>query len=58
MKTHVLEYLACNFIKKKLQHRCFPVNFAKLLRTDFFIEQLSGADPQILRNGGWPAKKF
>ena len=21
----------CNFIKKRLQHRCFPVNIAKLL---------------------------
>ena len=24
---------ACNFIKKRLQYRSFPVNFAKLLRT-------------------------
>ena len=24
---------ACNFIKKRLQHKCFPVNFAKFLRT-------------------------
>ena len=24
---------ACNFIKKKLEHRCFPMNFAKFLRT-------------------------
>ena len=24
---------ACNFIKKALQHRCFPVKFAKFLRT-------------------------
>ena len=24
---------ACNFIKKKLQHWCFPVKFAKFLRT-------------------------
>ena len=23
----------CNFIKKRLQHRCFPVKFAKVLRT-------------------------
>ena len=23
----------CNFIKKRLQHRCFPVNIAKLFRT-------------------------
>ena len=28
----------CNFIKKRLQHRCFPVNIAKFLRTVFFIE--------------------
>ena len=24
---------ACNFIKTRLQHRCFPVNVAKFLRT-------------------------
>ena len=29
-----------NFIKKRLQHRCFPVNIAKFLRTAFFIEHL------------------
>ena len=23
----------CNFIKKRLQHKCFPVKFAKFLRT-------------------------
>ena len=47
-KTPVLEYLfhkvaglkTCNFIKKRLLHRCFPVNIAKLLRTAFFIEHL------------------
>ena len=22
----------CNFIKKRLQHKCFPVNIAKFLR--------------------------
>ena len=40
MKTPVLESLlnkaagvqACNFIKKRLQHGCFPVKFAKFLR--------------------------
>ena len=26
---------ACNFIKKRLWHRCFPVNFVKFLRTPF-----------------------
>ena len=29
---------ACNFTKKRLQHRCFPVNIAKFLRRIFFIE--------------------
>ena len=41
MKTPVLESLfnkvpdlqACSFIKKRLEHRYFPVNLAKLLRT-------------------------
>ena len=26
--------------KKRIWHRCFPVNFAKFLRTPFFIEHL------------------
>ena len=41
-KTPVLESLliklrsqACNFIKKTLQHWCFPANFEKFLRTPF-----------------------
>ena len=41
METYALESLlnkvtgleACNFIKKGLKHRCFPVNTAKFLRT-------------------------
>ena len=28
----------CNFIKKRLQHGCFPMKSAKLLRTSFFTE--------------------
>ena len=36
-KTAVLEsLLACNFIKKRLQHRCFLVNIAKFLKTAFY----------------------
>ena len=31
---------ACNYIKKRLQHRYFPVNIAKVLRTAFFIEHI------------------
>ena len=27
-------------LKKRLRHRCFPLNFVKFLRTPFFIEQL------------------
>ena len=27
-------------LKKGLWHRCFPVNFAKFLRTPFYIEHL------------------
>ena len=30
----------CNFIKKRLQHRYFPVKFAKCWRTPFFKEHL------------------
>ena len=30
----------CNFMKKRLQHRCFPVNIAKYLRTAFYIDYL------------------
>ena len=40
-KTSVLESLgnqkACNFIKKRLQHTCFPVNIAKFLKVQSFI---------------------
>ena len=28
--------LACNFIKKRLQHRCFPVNIAKFFHRQVF----------------------
>ena len=29
----VVDLQACDFIKKRLQHRCFPVNIATFLRT-------------------------
>ena len=35
---------ACNFIKKRLQHRCFPMKFTKSLRTPFFTEHLYSDD--------------
>ena len=28
------------FLKKRLWHRCFPVNFVKFLETPFYIEHL------------------
>ena len=31
---------ACDFIKKETLDRCFPMNFAKFLRTPFFKEHL------------------
>ena len=32
---------ACNFIKKRLWHRCFPIKFAKFLRKSF-LQNTSG----------------
>ena len=32
----VTGFQASNFIKKRLQHRCFPVKLVKFLRTPFF----------------------
>ena len=32
---------ACSFIKKRLQHRCFPVNIAKFLRAPILKNILS-----------------
>ena len=48
---HVLESLfnkvaylkACNLIKKRLQHGCFPVNIAKFLRNTYFEEHIQTA---------------
>ena len=42
--------LFCNkrcaiLLKKRLWHRCFPVNFAKFLRTPFFTEHLQTTAP-------------
>ena len=43
-KTPMMDALfVCNFIKKWLQHRCFPENFAKLSRTSIlwnFCQQM------------------
>ena len=31
---------ACNLLRKRLWHRCLPVNFAKFLRAPCFMEHL------------------
>ena len=36
----VADLRGCNFIKKRLQHKCFLVNVAKFLRAAFFVEHL------------------
>ena len=41
MYLGVSEAEACNFIKKRVWHGCFPVSFAKFLRT-LFSQNLSG----------------
>ena len=39
-KGDVLSLLPATLLKKRLWHRCFPVNFVKFLTTSFFIEHL------------------
>ena len=41
-KTPVLEPQTCNFIQKRFQHMCFPVKFAKFLRTSS-LQNTSGS---------------
>ena len=36
----IADLKAWNFTKKRLQHRSFPVNIAKFLRTPFLIANL------------------
>ena len=38
--SYVLEPTVYNFIKKRLLHQCFPVNFVKFFRTSFFAEHI------------------
>ena len=44
---------AWSFIKQRLQHRCFPVKFAKFLRTPFSTEHIRWLllDSYVLLNG-------
>ena len=32
---NIADLKVCNFIKKRLQHRCFPVNIAEFLKNLF-----------------------
>ena len=41
---------AYNLIKKRLTHRCFPVNIAKFLRTAFFTEHFWWLPQNFLPN--------
>ena len=36
----MLQTEACNFIKKRLRHRCLPVNFVKFIRKPFLTKHL------------------
>ena len=36
-----------NFVKKRLQHRLFPVKFAKFLRTPFFYRTAPVAASEV-----------
>ena len=40
----VAHHQTCNFIEKKLQHRCFTVNFAKLLKALCRISSVSASN--------------
>ena len=40
---------ACNFIKKRLQNRCFTVNIAKILRTHFLWNTSGGCLCAVLQ---------
>ena len=35
----VVDLDTCNFIKNRLQHRCFPVKFAEFLTTSFITNR-------------------
>ena len=40
VESFLIKLQVCNFIKKRLQHKYFPVKFAKFLRTPFFTKHL------------------
>ena len=75
MKTPALESLlnkvtspqACNFTKKRLQHRCFPVNLAKFLWTPILksvlcnkilLEKIRAVFDLNVKKTGWKKIRF
>ena len=54
----VAGFRPATLLKKRLWHRCFPVNFAKFLRTPFFTEHLrtTASDCSILKATRNPSK--
>ena len=57
MKNAVLKNFAvstgklqtCNFIKKRLQHRCFPLNICEIFKNTYFKEHLLTVVPDFLK---------
>ena len=45
--NNVAGFKSCNFIEKRLQHRCFPVNIAKVFKNTFFWKNISGAAASV-----------
>ena len=41
-----------NFIKKRLQHRFFPVKFSKNFKSTYFLEHIRTTTPKIRFFGG------
>ena len=41
-----------NLLRKRLWHRCFPMNFVKFLRTSFVIEHIRVIPCETLQNNG------
>ena len=68
LESHFNKFIglqACNFTKKRLQHRCFPVNIANFKNT-YFEKHLRTADPdssyilhtklnKIIQETDWPS---
>ena len=55
VKERVLKNFASNFIKKRLQHRCFLVKLAKFLRTSIFKNT---CERLLLQDIPWPTSNI